>query len=145
MNVFLLEYETRLKSWAELRTKLTDQPLQTQCVEVDHFWQAVPIQTYYLHTDYINDWPGPWQLISDNIYCYYARALGMIYTLLLLGIKDIALCEATDYNNDDVVLVLVDNAKYALNFMYSMELNNLQQDFVVTKTIDILPLQRKLG
>jgi hypothetical protein len=145
MNVFLLEYEIRLKSWADLRLELKDKSLQTQVVEVDHFWQAAPIQTYYLHPDLIKDWPNPWQLLSDNIYCYYARALGMIYTLLLLGIKDVALCEATDHNNESVVLVLVDSAKYVLNYWPSTVLNNSLHDFTITKTIKIDPLYTKLG
>jgi hypothetical protein len=145
MNVFLLEYETRLKSWADLRTRLKNQPLQTQIIEVDHFWQSSPIQSYYLHTDFIAEWPNPWQLLNDNIYCVYARALGMIYTLMLLGIKEVDLCEATDHNNEDVVLVLVDNAKYVLNYWPGTVLNNSLKDFVITKTINITPLYSKLG
>jgi hypothetical protein len=145
MNVFLLEYETRLKSWSDLRTTLKDQPLQTKVVEVDNFWQAAPIQTYYLHTDFIKDWPNPWQLLSDNIYCYHARALGIMYTLMLLGIKEVALCEATDHNSESVILVLVDNAKYQCNYWPNTVLNNSLQDFVITKTIDISPLYSKLG
>jgi len=145
MNVFLLEYEARLKSWVDLRNNLTDKPLETQIVEVDRFWQRAPIQTYYLHTDFIDEWPNPWQLLSENIYCYYARALGIIYTLNLLGVKELDLCEAIDHNSESVVLVLVDSAKYVLNYWPDTVLNNSLNDFVITKTLNIKPLYSKLG
>jgi len=144
-NIFLLEYETRLKAWSELRSKLQNQPLEKIIIEVDKFWQKTPIQTYYLHTDLINEWPNPWQLISDNIYCIYSRALGMMYTLMLLGIQDIDFVEGLDHNNNEVVLVLVDSAKYVMNYWPDTVLNNSLQDFVVKKKIDITPLKSKLG
>ena len=144
-NVFILDYPARLKAWSELRAKLKGLPIQQRCIEVDKFWQAVPIQTYYLHTDYINDWPSPWELISDNLYCNYARALGMIYTLLLTGTENLELVEAKDDNSNEVVLVLVDDAKYVLNYWPNMVVNNLITDFQITKTLDISPLNYKIG
>ena len=143
-NVFLLEYELRLKAWHELRSNIKDLPLSTQCVEIDKFWQRVPLQTYYLHTDYIKDWPTPWELISDNFYCYYARASGMIYTLFLLGTKNIELVEAKDDNSNEVELVLVDNAKYVLNYWPNSVLSNNLQDFKVVQKIDITDIKTKL-
>ena len=144
-NVFLLEYEARLKAWYDLRTNLTNSPISIQCIEVDKFWQRVPTQTYYLHTDFIKDWPTPWELIFDNIYCHYAKALGMIYTLLLLGTKNLELVLAKDDNSNEVVLVLVDNAKYVLNYWPDTVVNNLITDFQIIKTLDISPLYNKIG
>jgi len=144
-NVFLLEYEARLKAWYDLRTNLTNSPISIQCIEVDKFWQRVPTQTYYLHTDFIKDWPTPWELIFDNIYCHYAKALGMIYTLLLLGTKNLELVLAKDDNSNEVVLVLVDNAKYVLNYWPDTVVNNLITDFQIIKTFDISPLYNKIG
>ena len=144
-NIFLLDYETRLRSWVDLRNKLSVLPIDMQCQEVDKFWQRVPIENHYLHRDFIKEWPTPWQLLSDNTYCAYARGLGMIYTLLLLGNKDIALVEAKDDNSNEVVLVLVDNAKYVLNYWPETVLNNRLTDFVITKELDITPLLSKVG
>jgi hypothetical protein len=90
-------------------------------------------------------WPGPWELISDNQYCYYARALGIVYTLLLLGINDVDFVEAKDYNDTEVVLVLVDNAKYIMNYWPDMVVNNNLSEFNITKRIDIETLKRKIG
>ena len=144
-NVFILDYETRLRSWVDLRNKLLRQPIFDQIIEIDKFWQRVPMQQHYLHTDYMQDWPTPWELLSDNTYCYYARALGMIYTLLLLGNKSIELVEAKDDNSNEVVLVLVDNAKYVLNYWPDTVVNNHINDFVITRTLDITPLYNKIG
>lgn len=146
MNVFLLDYYSRLRSWHDLRTKLSQtQDTKQICIEVDAFWQRCPMSNHYLHPDDIETWPGPWELLSDNNYCYYARALGMIYTLLLLGIKDIDLVEAKDYNSNDIVLVLVDSAKYVMNYWPNMVVNSNLSDFVVTKRIDIDSLIKKIG
>jgi len=144
-NVFILDYPTRLKAWSDLRTNLQNLSLEAKCVEVDKFWQSVPIQTYYLHTDYIKDWPTPWELISDNVYCNYARATGMIYTLLLTGTKNLELVEAKDDNSNEVILVLVDDAKYVLNYWPDTVVNNLITDFQIIKTFDVSPLYYKIG
>jgi hypothetical protein len=144
-NIFLFDYETRLRLWAQLRSEYTNQPLDKICIEVDKFWQRVPTQSHYLHPDFIKDWPNPWQLLSDNTYCYYARALGMIYTFLLLGNKNIDLVDAKDDNSNEVVLVLVDNAKYVLNYWPDMVVNNHITNFVITRQHDITPLYSKIG
>jgi hypothetical protein len=69
----------------------------------------------------------------------------MIYTLLLLGVNDIDFVEARDYNDNEVVLVLVDNAKYVLNYWPNMVVNNNLNEFTVTKRINIDSLRRKIG
>lgn len=144
-NVFILDYESRLRSWSRLRDELQKSTLEKISIEVDSFWQRVPTQNHYLHPDFIKDWPDPWQLLFDNTFCNYSRALGMIYTLLLLGTKNIELVEAKDDNSNEVVLVLVDNAKYVLNYWPDTVVNNHINDFVITRTLDITPLYNKIG
>jgi hypothetical protein len=144
-NVFILDYPYRLKSWSTLRSKILSLPTSEKCIEIDNFWQRVPLINHYLHTDYIREWPDPWQLISDNTYCNYARALGMIYTLILTDTKNIELVEAKDDNSNEVVLVLVDNAKYVLNYWPDTVVNNHINDFVITRTLDITPIYNKIG
>lgn len=144
-NVFILDYESRLRSWSRLRDELQRSTLEKISIEVDKFWQCVPTQNHYLHPDFIKDWPDPWQLLFDNTFCNYSRALGMIYTLLLLGTKNIELVEAKDDNSNEVVLVLVDNAKYVLNYWPDTVVNNDINDFVITRTLDITPLYNKIG
>jgi hypothetical protein len=144
INVFLLDYYTRLREWFKLKETLIDQDLSTICIEVDRFWQRAPINTHYLHPDEIENWPNPWELISDNHYCYYGRALGIIYTLMLLGVKELDFVDALDDNRDNVVLVLVEK-KYVLNHWPNSVLTNKLSDFAITKRISIESLESKIG
>jgi len=143
MNVFQIDFYTRLRAWYDLRTKLESCTLYDQCVETDKFWQQSPISNHYLHPADIKSWPDPWQLLDDNIYCNYARALGMIYTLTLLGITDIDLVDATDYNSVDVVLVLVEN-KFVLNYWPGTVESNKISDFEIKQIINIESLADKI-
>jgi len=144
MNVFQLNYDTRLKSWYDLRTSLVEADTQTKCIEVDKWWQRAPLVTHYLHPIDLPVWPGPWDLLNDNEYCQIARGLGMIYTLLLLGVDDIDFRLGTDDNNEDVALVLVDNAKYVMNYWPDTVLNNNLQEFKFTDTLYIQELKKKI-
>jgi hypothetical protein len=144
-NVFILDYESRLRNWSRLRDELTKSTAQEICIEVDKFWQNVPVSNHYLHPDFMKDWPDPWQLLFDNTFCNYARALGMLYTLILLGIKKLELVEAVDDNSNEVVLVLVDDAKYVLNYWPDTVVNNHIDAFSITRTLDISPLYSKIG
>ncbi len=144
-NIFLQDYYTRLREWFKLKENIKEYELSTICVEVDKFWQSAPLVNHLLHPDDITDWPNPWELLYQNDYCYYARALGMVYTLLLLGVNDVDFVEALDDNNEHVVLVLVDNAKYTLNYWPNSVLNISLSDFKILKQIDIEPLRKKTG
>jgi hypothetical protein len=145
INVFLLDYYTRLREWFKLKENLKGQDISTICIEVDRFWQNTPLLNHYLHPDEIEDWPSPWELINDNEYCLYARGLGMVYTLMLLGVKDIDFVDIIDDNRENVVLVLVDNAKYVLNYHPNSVLNISLSSFTITKHINISSLKQKIG
>jgi hypothetical protein len=144
MNVFQMNYDTRLRSWYDLRTKLEQADTKSKCVEIDQWWQKAPLVNHHLHILDSANWPGPWELLVENTYCTVARALGMCYTLLLTGIDDIELVEATDSNGEDVVLVLVDHAKYVLNYWPETVVNNCSKDFTIKRKIDITDLQQKI-
>jgi hypothetical protein len=144
MNVFQLNYDTRLKNWYELRSQIEGTLIQNKCVEIDEWWQKAPLVNHHLHILDTNTWPGPWDLLVENTYCTVARALGMCYTLLLAGVNDIELIEATDVSSEDVVLVLVDNAKYILNYHPGTVLSNTLNNFTIKRHIDISELQLKL-
>ena len=69
----------------------------------------------------------------------------MVYTLMLLGIKSIDIAEAKDDNSEDVVLVLVDSAKYVMNYWPDSVLNIKLSDFTSVKYINISSLKKKIG
>lgn len=145
MNIFQLNYDTRLKNWYELRANLEQADTETMCIEVDKWWQKAPLVNHYLHIMDIESWPNPWDLLVENNYCTVARAVGICYTLLLLGKRDIQLVEATDTQGVDVVLVLVDSAKYILNYWPDTVISNNLKDFKVVRKIDIDSIIKKIG
>lgn len=145
MNIFLQDYYSRLRGWHELKETLKNADIETICIEVDRFWQRCPMSNHYLHPVDVEDWPSPWELLNENNYCLYARALGMVYTLLHLGIKDIDLIAGSYYNTEDVVLLLVNDAKYTLNWYPNSVLNTTLSEFTNIRRIDITPLQQKTG
>jgi hypothetical protein len=144
MNVFQLNYDARLRSWYNLRAEIEGTLTQNKAIEIDSWWQKAPLVNHYLHPQDSNNWPGPWDLLVENTYCTIARALGMCYTLLLVDENDIEMVEATDKMGEDVVLVLVDNAKYILNYWPDTALSNTLTDFTIKRNIDISNLKIKI-
>ena len=119
-------FEQRLAAWNSLRDRVRDQSKSDALTEINAWWQKTPWRAYHLHWDDRQDWPDPWQLLSDNIYCDLARALGIMYTITVLDRDDMQDAELieTDQGN----LVLVEGGKYILNWGRDLGLNtNLQQ------------------
>ena len=144
MNVFQLNYETRLSSWYDLRVQLEDSSLERKCVEIDKWWQRAPLVTHHLHILDSENWPDPCQLLEENTYCEVARALGICYTLLLLGEYNVEIAEATDNFGDDVVIVLVDDAKYILNYHPDTVLSNSLSNFKLKRNVSLDNIKNKI-
>lgn len=145
MNIFQSTYEARLQDWFQLRTSVTSLPIEQQCITIDKWWQDAPLVTHHLHPQDIDNWPDPWELLSENTYCEVARALGMCYTLCLIGITDIELVLARNNTGEDVVLVLVDNAKYIMNYWPDMVISNTLKDFKIVQKLDLQTIITKIG
>lgn len=144
MNIFQSTYEARLQDWFQLRKSVINLPIEQQCITIDEWWQRAPLVTHHLHPLDMDNWPDPWELLSENTYCEVARALGMCYTLLLLDISDVEMVLATNNIGEDVVLVLVDNAKYILNYWPNTVVNNNLRDFKVVSKIDLDKIIKKI-
>lgn len=115
-------FQDRLRQWADLK----DQCINTSNPEavlftINAWWFQTPWTAYYLHWDDRDNWPDPWQLLSDNIYCSLARGLGIMYTIAMIdhpGIQDAVLTD-----NEDDNLVQVSQGKYILNWDPELVLN----------------------
>ena len=129
-----LTFEQRLVEWCSLRTKAELLPLEDSLILINNFWldpkkKWVP---YYLTWDDQPNWPDPWQLLSDDVYCNLAKALGILYTISLLDRADMADAElilAEDGSN----LVLVAKEKYILNW---------NRDSIVNNKPKVTPIQK---
>ena len=114
-------FESRLDSWTQLRTRAKTLPVDAALEDVNAWWFSSPWTGYHLHWDDREDWPDPWQLLDDNIFCEVARGLGILYTITLLNradLQDSVLSEADQGN-----LVLVQQGKYILNWDSEQVLN----------------------
>ncbi len=143
-NIFQHNYESRLQSWHDLRTKAEKLNTLDKCILIDSFWQQAPLVNHHLHILDSHIWPDPWELLVENTYCSIAKALGICYTLLLTDIDDIELVEATDKTGNDVVLVLVDRAKYVLNYWPNTVLSNTLSDFTIKRHVDVSKIKQKI-
>lgn len=144
MNIFQCSFYQRLRAWKDLRHKIVSLSLADKCITVDAWWQMAPLVSHHLHPMDQQNWPDPWNLLSENMYCLLTRALGIVYTLQMSQISDINLVIASDAQGDECPLVLVDNAKYILNYWPDTVLNNCLNDFKIKKQLSLDSVKTKI-
>jgi hypothetical protein len=120
------DFATRLESWNFLRTQTQTLPIESALLAINDWWLSAPWHAYHLHWDDVAEWPDPWQLLSDNVYCDVAKGLGILYTITLLDRKDLtsASLVLTDQGYN---LVLLDQTKYILNWEKNTIVNTNQE------------------
>jgi hypothetical protein len=109
-----IHFAQRLDAWNQLRQRASTLNVDRALTEINSWWFCTPWTPYHLHWDDRDDWPGPWQLLSDNVYCSLARALGIMYTITLLDREDLQDARLIEFDSDN--LVLVEDRKYILNW-----------------------------
>ena len=114
-------FAQRLESWQQLRHTVQSQSASAAAEAVNQWWFRAPWTAYHLHWDDQSDWPDPWQLLSDNVYCPVARWLGILYTIAMVDHPELQDAVLTDTGTDN--LVLIANGKYILNWDQSRVLN----------------------
>ena len=129
--------DNRILSWREWRNDLEKLSLEDAIQNVAQSWAKVPTVMHYLAPDQLEEWPNPWQLITDNIYCELSIALGMYYSLALLEHTSITDLKLQIYKTPNGWLNLssVNHGKYVLNYSHgnvvnSSQLNLSQKDLV---------------
>ena len=124
-------FEDRLRQWHDLRALRHSDP-EHWLLCVNDWWFRVPTVNHYLHWHYKDQWPDPWQLLADDVYCELARALGMLYTIIIDSPSTNDALLATDDNHN---LVLVEQGKYILNWCPGDIVNNPSQKLIFQKTL----------
>lgn len=142
MNPFQSDYSERLREWKNLRLLSKGQSLDQVCVSVDKWWQQTPLITYHIHPQDMDNWPDPWTLLSENIYCPLTRALGICYTLVMCDIFDIHLLQATNKECEDHNLVVVGSAKYILNYYPNSVLSTTLDEFKIIKELSLEKIKK---
>jgi hypothetical protein len=119
-------FAARLESWNQLRDQVQNLSVESALEDINAWWFRAPWRPYYLHWDDQATWPDPWQLLSDDVYCDLARALGIVYTITLLDRADMAPVDLilTETGSN---LVQVAKEKYILNWMPDSIVNTFQE------------------
>ena len=138
-----VHFEERLASWYDLRQRNQSTTIEQALEDINNWWFQVPVVNRYLHIDDHAVWPGPWDLLADDTYCDLARALGIVYTIMMLDRDDMP--KTKIIQTDDGNLVQVQDGKYILNWAPG-ELVNIQSTNTNTnKSLDSDSLRHLLG
>lgn len=122
--MFQLRPEERISEWRHFRQHIQHLDRHEMMQETAKLWATAPLVNHYLEFDNCENWPDPWVLISENIYCDVGVALGIFYTLFLTERFDKRDLEIVIYNNESGYLPAVHVCeKYALNIHYREVLN----------------------
>jgi hypothetical protein len=107
-------FAERLASWSNLRRQCEIMTAHDAVTAINSWWFEAPWRPYHLHWDDRKNWPDPWQLLDDNLYCSVARGLGIMYTIAMLDHPDLQDAVLVEVDGDNLVLVV--QAKYILNW-----------------------------
>jgi len=136
------QFERRLAAWNDLRQQSSAEQLLDLLQSINSWWHQTPWCPYHLHWDDRDTWPDHWQLLSDNIDCDLARALGIMYTIVLT--------ERSDTVNSSIIqtesgnLVQVNQGKYILNWGRDVVLNNCLEQQKITNVVDYNSIRSQL-
>lgn len=118
--------DDRIIAWRSWRNNLENLSVSDIVNHVAETWARVPTVLHYLSPDQPDEWPNPWQLITDNVYCELGICLGMYYTLALIESPKLNDLTVQIYRTPDGWLNLssVDQGKYVLNYNHGTVVNN---------------------
>lgn len=128
------QYPHRLQDWNLLRDQCQHMPKDLAMVEINDWWFGAPIIPRLIIWEDHEHWPDPWNLLQQNKVCDLARALGIMYTVIMTWPQDSHSCELVQTDHDN--LVLVEQGKYILNWATGQVLNILSHKITVRRTLD---------
>jgi hypothetical protein len=128
--MFKLSTSDRLGRWKQFRTEINGQMLPEAMESTVDFWHPCPFTPFYLDAENPDNWPDPWQLITENYYCDLAKALGILYTLHLSKHAPLLNPEIRVYydsiSRHSYHIVWIDDGKYVINMVESDVVNKEQ-------------------
>ena len=136
-------FAERLESWTQMRNQVSTADPARALHAINQWWFSAPWVAYHLHWDDRANWPDPWQLLSDNIYCSLARGLGIMYTITMLDRADLQDAVLADTGTDN--LVLVDKKKYILNWDQEQVLNINLGTFKSQNSVSQEQIKQQIG
>jgi hypothetical protein len=136
-------FEDLLIEWNHLRQDCQRMPLPDAMLCINDWWWRAPTYGPALTWDDINDWPNPWELLERPGWCDLAKALGMLYTVMLLESQDIdsVVLMDTDQGN----LVQVNQGIYILNWSPGKVVNIQSSIAVIKRSVSSAKFTKKIG
>jgi hypothetical protein len=144
--MFKLNVDDRLSSWASLRAQLETCEDPLQCV-ID-FWCDAPFVPYNRRIDPFNQtsWPTPWEIIVENQYDDFTKALMMAYSLKFTqrykdtNIQVRSLLDKTKSSYYNIVCV---DALWVINYNdnSAILLKNIPDSFFIENLIEVNPVR----
>jgi hypothetical protein len=117
-------FEERLSSWVHLRQHAPTQDIESMLHDINLWWGRCPTVNRYLH----------WDDKSNNNFCNLAKALGIVYTILMVEHPDVKQIQIAQTDEDN--LVLINHGKYILNWTPREVVNIESINTSIKKTID---------
>jgi hypothetical protein len=136
MNPFLLRTEDRLAHWKNFRKSLPLLDEMTQFTSVAEYWSKAPLVSIAYDSFDATTWPTPWEMIRNNEWCRNSVAIGMENTLRLAGFPSnrMTLTLIIDRDIQEILLILIVDRKWVLNYDWGMVLAYPRTDHSVLKT-----------
>lgn len=127
--MFKLSTSDRLYRWKSFRQNLNKLTLEEAIAATQELWASCPFCPFYLEPEDRTQWPDPWQLVEENVYCDLAKCLGIVYTLHLTSHRDALDPEIRIYYDP--------KTRYSYHIAYLCQgkyVLNLIEDEIVNKT-----------
>ena len=115
------DYSDRLREWHDLRDRCASMPEPDRWQEINDWWWQAPMVDRGLEWHLWPHWPDPWELLCQTGFSDLDRAVGIVYTVLMLEIPSRPEV-AVVYDGQDN-LVWLDHGKYILNWAPGQLLN----------------------
>jgi hypothetical protein len=111
----------RLAAWRNFRKSQASLSLSDQLNNVVNLWKNSDLGNN--HYDYFNidDWPSPWELILDDSYDDFGKALGMSWTLIMIDdnkLKNLKLSCYKDADRSSFYHIVHVEDKFMLNYQF---------------------------
>ena len=127
--------ENKILAWREFRNSLNSWPEDIHTVA--KVWGTAPLTNNYLTFDNHENWPDPWSLITDSVFCDISVALGMFYTLYYSSYENKESMQLQHYQliqeHQILNLVSLEDGKYMLNYHVGRPVNIQQLEGTLPK------------
>ena len=140
--MFGLGIEQRLETWYKFRKSLgfSQNPIK----EVHDFWKNAPFIPFNHKIDRFNfnSWPTPWEIIIENKYDDFTKAIMIAYTLKLsipYENSNIFIKTLVDEQNREYNIVEIED-NWVLNFRDSVavKVTDITDSFMVENQVELI-------